>query len=228
MPQAPFYILQGEEDTKKLPVKVTLGVIILPVLSLFPVPLAPASDARRMLVALPADLLVKVLGWLPAADLARAAASCTLCRSVLERAARAHVLGRALPSLDLRPFLQLSPFMRIRMPWAFWLRVAEVRPCVLEALGPSPARDASTWLDGKHDAPTMWCIANELRIITNRRQAAAEEAARAEEEAAREAARAAREAHRRAFREAARARGKPSPKAHRRETSETESSDDWE
>ena len=146
------------------------------------------------LVALPADLLVKVLAWLPAAaDLARAAMSCKLCRNALEQAARAHAIGRSLPSLDSRPFLwsflQLPYFERIRMPWSFWLRVAEVRPRVLAALVPSPAQEACKWLkDNKHDAPTLWCIAYERKIIS----AAAQEAAALEASRAKEDARAAR------------------------------------
>ena len=159
-----------------------------------------------LLAALPADLLVVVLGWLPAAaDFARAAMSCKLFHHGLERAARAHVLGRSLPSLDSRRFLQLSPFTRIRMPWAFCLRVVEVRPHVLVALAPSPARDACTWLCGKHDAPTLWCIANEQRIIKNQQQAAAEDVERAEKEATRTAMKARRRAHEKAARERRRA-----------------------
>ena len=128
-----------------------------------------------LLIALPADLIVKVLACLAAAvDFARAATSCTACRNALEHALRAHVLGRGLPSSEARPWLQLSPFKRIRVPWTFLLRVAEVRPRVLEAMGANQTRDFLIWLGGKHDKPTAWCIANEQQIIANKRRADAE------------------------------------------------------
>jgi hypothetical protein len=82
---------------------------------------------------LPAELLVQVLSLLSvAADFGRAATSCAACCNALEQAVRAHSLRRGL-QLDARAWLQLSPFRRIRMPWAYMLRVAESRPRVLEA-----------------------------------------------------------------------------------------------
>ena len=154
-----------------------------------------------MLATLPPELLVHVLALIvAAADFARAAASCVACRDALEQAVRAHVLGRGLPSSHARPWLRLSPFVRIRMPWAFLLRIEEVRPRVLEALGPHPTRAVHEWFYGKHDAPTAWCIANEQQIIDNARLAEAEERARAEKAAAL----AAEEARKRARAQAAR------------------------
>ena len=115
-----------------------------------------------MLIALPTELRVQVLACLAAAvDFARAVTSCTACHNALELALRVHVLGRGLPSSEARPWLQLLPFKRIRVPWTFLLRVAEVRPRVLEAMGANQTRDFLIWLGGKHDKPTAWCIANE-------------------------------------------------------------------
>ena len=160
-----------------------------------------------LLIALPADLIVKVLACLAAAvDFARAATSCTACRNALEHALRAHVLGRGLPSSEARPWLQLSPFKRIRVPWTFLLRVAEVRPRVLEALGPNPTPALLIWLNGKHDKPTAWCIANEQQIIVDTRRNAADEAARAAQAAARAAETARRAARQEAARERTRTR----------------------
>ena len=151
------------------------------------------------LLALPVELLVQVLALLAtAADFARAATSCTACRNALEQAVRAHVLLVGLSLSEARPWLQLSPFLRIRMPWSFMLRVAEVRPRVSEAMGPHPTQAVHGWFYGKHDVPTTWCIAYEKQIIEDKQRAADEEAARAKQAAAR----AAKEA-RRAEREAA-------------------------
>ena len=124
-----------------------------------------------LLIALPADLIVKVLACLAAAvDFARAATSCTACRNALEHALCAHVLGRGLPSSEARPWLQLSPFKRIRVPWTFLLRVAEVRPRVLQAMEPNATRDLTRWMGGKQYKPTAWCIANEQQIIVDTRR----------------------------------------------------------
>ena len=98
--------------------------------------------------------------------------------------------------------MQLSPFMRIRMPWAFMLRVAEVCPRVLEAMGPHPTQAVHGWFYGKHDVPTTWCIANEKQIIANKQRADAEEAAVEQQLAAL----AAKEAYMRAKEKAARER----------------------
>ena len=185
---------------------------------------------RAMLIALPAELLVQVLACLAAAaDFARAAMSCTACHNALERAARAHVLGRGLPPSEARPWLQLSPFKRIRVPWTFLLRVAEVRPRVLEAVGPKPSQDLRIWFYGKHDAPTAWCIANEQRIIADEQRAAAEEAARVEQAAARAAETAWRAAREEAARERARARmaALKLAKKDMAASSDSEDDDDW-
>ena len=136
-----------------------------------------------MLSALPAELLSNVLrlACKAAADFARAALSCTACCNALEQAVQAHMLRQRIPLWSARPWLQLSPFMRIRMPWAFLLRVAEVRPRVLEALSPKPTRAVQEWYNNtsKHDAPTAWCISNEVHKCAER--AAKEEAARVEQ-----------------------------------------------
>ena len=156
-----------------------------------------------MLVALPVELLVQVLALLAtAADFARAATSCTACRNALEQAVRAHVLRVGLSLSEARPWLQLSPFLRIRMPWSFMLRVAEVRPRVLEAMGPHPTQAVHGWFYGKHDVPTTWCIAYEKQIIASKQRADAEEAAVEQQLAAR----AAKEAYKRAKDKAARER----------------------
>ena len=165
-----------------------------------------------MLVALPAELLIQILALLSmAADFARAARSCTAMRNALEQAARASVLGRGLPSSEARPWLQLSPFKRIRLPWSFLLRAAEVRPHVLEALGPAPPFEVHKWFYGKHDAPTRWCIANEQTIRDEQERAAREEAMREQQAAAR----AAKEECRRIRDQAARERMRARMAAHR-------------
>ena len=85
--------------------------------------------------------------------------------------ARAHLHRLSLEAS--RPWLQLSPFERIRMPWSFLLRVAEVRPRVVEAVSGSAASTFNLRCN-THDAPTMWCIRNEQQLLTTRRAEAAE------------------------------------------------------
>tara|TARA_B110000046_G_scaffold123441_1_gene129927 strand:- start:108 stop:647 length:540 start_codon:yes stop_codon:yes gene_type:complete len=162
-----------------------------------------------MLSDLPAELLLNVLrlACKAAADFARAALSCTACCNALEQAVQAHMLRQGIPLWSARPWLQLSPFMRIRMPWAFLLRVAEVRPRVLEALGPKPTIAVREWYNNmsKHDAPTAWCISNEVHKRCAAERAAKEEAARVEQAKVRAAEEARKHALVLAIRERARA-----------------------
>ena len=123
----------------------------------------------------------------------------------------------------------MSRFKRIRMPWTFLLRVAEVRPRVLQAMEPNATRDLTRWMGGKQDKPTAWCIANEQRIIANEQRAAAEEAARVEQAAARAAETAWRAAREEAARERARARmaALKLAKKDMAASSDSEDDDDW-
>ena len=91
------------------------------------------------LSALPLEMVVAVMTALSAADMAHAAESCSVCRIALERAVRARAHLHRLSLEASRPWLQLSPFERIRMPWSFLLRVAEVRPRVVVAVSGSAA-----------------------------------------------------------------------------------------
>ena len=118
--------------------------------------------------ALPLEMVVHVMTALSAADMAHAAESCSVCRIALERAvcARAHLHRLSLEAS--RPWLQLSPFERIRMPWSFLLRVAEVRPRAVVAVSCSAASTFNLRCN-THDAPTMWCIRNEQQLLTTRR-----------------------------------------------------------
>ena len=129
--------------------------------------------------ALPLEMVVHVMTALSAADMAHAAESCSVCRIALERAVRARAHLHRLSLEASRPWLQLSPFERIRMPWSFLLRVAEVRPRVVEAVSGSAASTFNLRCN-THDAPTMWCIRNEQQLLTTRR-AEAVEATRAHE-----------------------------------------------
>lgn len=147
-----------------------------------------------LLTDLPAELLVQTLVQLNnAADFARAAKSCSKCNDAMEVAVGLCALKRGLLIAGPRPWLQLSPWLQLRAAWPFLLRAAEVRQQVLAGLEENRTREQFQWLrnaERNGDAPTKWCIINEMRSATTRRMEAQKlaEAVAAAEQAARIAA----------------------------------------
>ena len=140
-----------------------------------------------MLVALPAELLVHVIVQLAAAgDFARVAKVCAACNTAIGRAVTIHAQRCGLCIASPRPWVQITPWVRHVAGWSFVLRAAQVRPRVLMGMDQNAAQGAREWLwlvRNTGDAPTKWCIENELRIAEATRVeaelvAAAEQAAR--------------------------------------------------